>query len=287
MRYLASFLLLFILGHGASSQEPLDSVYSEAELEDSISSFSIRPVKHLKRLLKKLMMQIELDALKQVKDDRMYQFEATYTLDGFPPFTASCILPAKIDSIPRSIFITNSFDAFLKNVRLKGPYNMTSEDTIRLKRILYDAVDKFCHPYNREKDFNFEVNWPFMFAPHLSYRQIVRFCNVTAYSIDDASGRSVFRIHLTKKSRLRPGASIGNWILPGYKVDAYFDSKTLQMTQLKFGSRGPSLRWKTTQNLQQYDYDIIDGKPILVRHKKIGIFDGKIKERDNLYIINQ
>ena len=73
----------------------------------------------------------------------------------------------------------------------------------------------------------------------------------------------------------------------GYKVDAYFDSKTLQMTQLKFGSRGPSLRWKTTQNLQQYDYDIIDGKPILVRHKKIGIFDGKIKERDNLYIINQ
>lgn len=122
----------------------------------------------------------------------------------------------------------------------------------------------------------------------MSYRQIVRFCDVTAYSIDDASGRSVFRIHLTKKNRLRPGASIGNnYVFPGYKVDAYFDSQTLRMTQFKFGIHRQSLRWKTYQHVEQYDYELVDGKPILKRFKRIRAFNGKIKERDNFRLINQ
>ena len=287
MKYLTPILLLLMLGHEVFSQEPLDSVYLAAEMEDSISSFAIRPLKHSNKLLKQLMKQIELDALQQVNEDRKYQVEATYTLDKLPPFTASCILPAKIDSIPIKGFTADSLDLFLENISLKGPYKLTEKDSIRLKQILFDTASSFCHRDKHKKKCELEINWPYMFAPYISYRKIARFCNVTAYSIDDASGRSVFRIQLTKKDRLRPGASIGNYVLPGYKVDAYFDSRTMQMTQFKFGTRGPSLRWKTTQTLRQYDYDIKDGKPILKRYQKIGVFDGKIKERTTLRIIDK
>ena len=136
MRYLTVILLLLMLGHEASSQEPMGSVYSETEMEDSISSLAIIPVKHPKRLLKKLIEQIELDALQLANDNRMYQLEAYYTLDGFPPFTASCNFPSRIDSIPVSIFVTNSLGVILKNVSIKGPYELTDKDSIRLKKIL-------------------------------------------------------------------------------------------------------------------------------------------------------
>ena len=61
MKYLLHILLLFVWVQGAAfAQEPFDSVRWE-EMEDSLGSVTIKPVKHPKRLLKQVINRIHKD----------------------------------------------------------------------------------------------------------------------------------------------------------------------------------------------------------------------------------
>ena len=61
MRYLTVILLLLMLGHEASSQEPMGSVYSETEMEDSISSLAITDNLFAGKLINMLSSMVQVD----------------------------------------------------------------------------------------------------------------------------------------------------------------------------------------------------------------------------------
>ncbi|MBP5394048.1 MAG: hypothetical protein J6Y59_09565, partial [Bacteroidaceae bacterium] len=81
----------------ASSQELPDSTFLDAEMEDSMSLLSIKPVKHPKKLLKQIFERFNED-LKETHMSRRYIVEGTFRKSKFPPFSAKGIYTVEGDN---------------------------------------------------------------------------------------------------------------------------------------------------------------------------------------------
>ena len=121
-RILFLFSILFSLS--AFGQEPLDSV-SFAEMEDSISGMTIRPVENPKELLDSIITQLIRDWEKKSGVAHWYRVEnRTFPFPEHPtyPVVSSRLFPGESGIVPRSIGPAECFS-------FEGPVKLSRADS--------------------------------------------------------------------------------------------------------------------------------------------------------------
>ena len=223
-RWLLIFFLLWAVQTFA--QEPKDSAFWE--VEDSVSSLAIKPVKKPKKLLNSIIDQLLLDLEKkpQVKN---YMCELVNVERISVPWTIRHTLSAKA-GIRLETINTGEF-------RYEGPYKLTSKDStflslpIDLSRYspILENIDNISKDVEMSKSAVFK-------------KLMQTFYDVKVYSITDNSGRGVYRVTFSPKKR---EITQDNWeyYLMTIAGTAYFDSNTLHLTRIKGEVRYPRHPW--------------------------------------------
>lgn len=281
MKYLLHILLLFVWVQGAAfAQEPFDSVRWE-EMEDSLGSVTIKPVKHPKRLLKQVINRIHKD-LQEAHQGRSYRVEGTFRKGSSPPFSASCIYHVEGDNgleIAEPLYRdTNNIKApQLEDLCYEGLYKLNTQDSISMRFNLI-ALLQFSpsHSSNHYTGIYYPV------SPFVYYEETARWYNVEAYEFDDGSDRGAYRILLEKKkdrNLWKPGDR--NFWIPDIKFTAYFDRRALRITKircqhiLKKGNPYPFNNVDDMCIRYQADYDEEMGTPVLKQIRYIQTSDKK------------
>lgn len=223
-----ALLLLCLLSWvlSASSQEPIDSAF--VEMEDSMSSLSIKPVKKPKKLLNSIIDQLLLDMEKkpQVKN---YLFESVNLERISVPWTIRHTLSAKA-GIRLETINTGEF-------RYEGPYKLTSKDSTFLS--LPIDLSRYS-PILENIDY---ISIDGEMSKSAIFKKLMQtFYDVKVYSITDNSGRGVYRVTFSPKKR---EITQDNWkyYIMTVTGTAYFDIHTLHLTRIKGLVRYPRNRW--------------------------------------------
>ena len=238
-------LLLLLWAVQAFSQEPLDSTFWE--MEDSVSSLAIMPVKKPKKLLERVIKQVCLD-IERKRVNAKYKVEATFGVGSKTPFTASCIFSADA-----GLDLENTK---IEQFQYEGPFELSSQDSTLIKGWLFTYVGlSIIRPNQLILDLD-GVN-----SPSERFRKIIaafRHDVITAYSIRDDAGRGAYRISYEPENQKAYNTrQVGT---------AYFDAKTLHITQFKGKTTLPGYR---TSISYQIDYD--DKAPVVKQIKATGI----------------
>lgn len=211
--------VLFLFGLFAYGQTPLDSTYQWAEMEDSVKAISILPIKEPKGLLDSIIRQLIHDG--ELKPN-LYKYEynwTNYANTTREPIIVKAIMPAHSGL---TIELTGEKDS----IYIKGlPYL-----TEGLYRQISFAIAIGIEPpriYQLAKDISYAENMSLYDA----FKDLMRAYHIKVYSITDETGRGVYRVNFARK-RLRH-------LMPQMKFEtvfngvAYFDYKTLRLTQVK------------------------------------------------------
>lgn len=211
--------VLFLFGLFAYSQTPLDSTYQWAEMEDSVKAISILPIKEPKGLLDSIIRQLIHDS--ELKPN-LYKYEynwTNYANTTREPIIVKAIMPAHSGL---TVELTGEKDS----IYIKGlPYL-----TEGLYRQISFAIAIGIEPpriYLLAKDISYAENMSLYDA----FKDLMRAYHIKVYSITDETGRGVYRVNFARK-RLRH-------LMPQMKFEtvfngvAYFDYKTLRLTQVK------------------------------------------------------
>ena len=239
-------LLLLLWAVQAFSQEPLDSTFWE--MEDSVSSLAIMPVKKPKKLLERVIKQVCLD-IERKRVNAKYKVEATFGVGSKTPFTASCIFSAEA-----GLDLENTK---IEQFQYEGPFELSSQDSTLIKGWLFTYVGLSIIRGNQIILDLDGVN-----SPSERFRKIIaaffRHDVITAYSIRDDAGRGAYRISYGPENQKAYNTrQVGT---------AYFDAKTLHITQFKGKTTLPDRR---TSISYQIDYD--DKAPVVKQIKATGI----------------
>ena len=272
----------------ASSQEPSDSLF--LEVEDSVSSLAIKPVKKPKKLLNSIIDQLLLDLEKkpQVKN---YMCEFVNVERISVPWTVRKTLSAKA-GIRLETINTGEF-------RYEGPYKLTSKDSTFLS--LPIDLSRYS-PILENVDIDGEMSKSAIFK-----KLMQTFYDVKVYSITDNSGRGVYRVNYSpKKSQVTES----NWeiMMYTYTGTAYFDSNTLRLTQVKavrtrnkapegvsvfsitpitpLSPSAASLASSTYRKRYQIDYDGSGTKPIIKQIRIVVTEDNKVIAKTKVQKLN-
>ena len=210
----------------ASSQEPIDSAF--VEMEDSMSSLSIKPVKKPKKLLNSIIDQLLLDLEKkpQVKN---YMCEFVNVERISVPWTIRHTLSAKA-GIRLETINTGEF-------RYEGPYKLTSKDSTFLS--LPIDLSRYS-PILENIDY---ISIDGEMSKSAIFKKLMQtFYDAKVYSITDNSGRGVYRVTFSPKKR---EITQDNWkyYIMTVTGTAYFDIHTLHLTRIKGLVRYPRNRW--------------------------------------------
>ncbi len=269
MKHLLQVLFLFALAHGAAfAQISLDSAFWD-EKEDSLSSLAIKPVKHPKKLLKQVINRLHKD-LQETHQARSYRVEGTFRRGSRPPFYASCIYHVEGDNgleiVEPSNRDTNSIKApKLEDFCYEGLYGLNREDSIYALFYLVDIL-KFS-PSHSSNNY-YQAYYPP--SPFIYYEETARWYDVKAYEINYGQERGAYRILLKKKKDryLWRSGDKNHWI-PDIEFTAYFDQRSLRITQLKgqqIAKKGQAYPFdKMTDSCTRFqaDYDEKTGTPVL------------------------
>ena len=246
MKRLLPILFLLCAAQGFC-QTPLDSAFWE--MEDSVSSLAIMPVKNPKKLLERVVKQVYLD-IERKRVNARYKVEATFGVGSTTPFTASCIFSADagLDLVE---------NLKIEQFQYKGSFELSSRDTTLIKESLLTYITLSIIRQNQLILDLEGVN-----SPSERFRKIMaafeRRKVVTAYSIRDDAGRGAYRIsYEPENQKAYYTRQIGM---------AYFDAKTLHITQFKGKTTLPGGR---TSISYQIDYD--DKAPVVKQIKATGI----------------
>ena len=246
-------ITLLVWSLSASSQELSDSAYWETEMEDSVSSFAIKPIKRPKKLLKQVIEKIILDAHQKPKTNR-YQIEATFGEGSPSSFAVTCNFSAEAGFGLEKLK--------LEKFHYEGPLKLTLRDTISIESFLLNWAA--VNPVRMHKEY---FSWNEIKSSNDILKKTIEGLDehiITAYNISDASGRAVYRISFEPKKRKYYATEITG--------TAYFDSTTLRMTQFKgethvgYGSR---IRY-------QIDYEEKGKTPVVKQINMIGAKDDMI-----------
>ncbi|MBQ7463192.1 MAG: hypothetical protein IJS63_13270 [Bacteroidaceae bacterium] len=264
MKHLMTLLLLLTWAQMGLAQVPLEFAYSEAEKEDSVSALAITPLKpaQTRKLLKRVIKQFRQD-FEQEHDVVKYHIDATFNRDSLAPFSVRAAAGFAFDSYA---------SLRMHEFKYEGPYRLNHADTAYIcnyletfLRLSPNYVPPLLH---LDTSFHGPIDkGPLL--PFEKYGETVFYYNVTAYSIVDAAGRSIYRIVFARNGEKR----IGIDHVYGKKYDvgeltgtAYFDCSTLHMTQFKGNARlmhyGHVIRIR-----YQNDYDENKGKLVLRQTK--------------------
>lgn len=245
MKHLLPIILL-LWTIQASAQEALDSAFWE--MEDSVSSLAIMPVKKPKKLLERVIKQVCLD-MERKRVNARYKAEATFGIGSTTPFTASCIFSADagLDLVE---------NVKIEQFQYEGPFELSSRDTTLIKESLLTYISLSIIRQNQLILDLEGVN-----SPSERFRKVMAAFErrkVTAYSIRDDAGRGAYRISYEPENQKAYNTrQIGM---------AYFDAKTLHITQYKGKTTLPGGR---TNIRYQIDYD--DKVPVVKQIKATGI----------------
>jgi len=243
------------------------------EKEDSLSTLSIKPVKHPKSLLKKVIAQFQEDMLQY--EEGTYQIDAIFRRDSLAPLSVKCIVPANAgitfdETHPEFYESTNNFTC-------EGPYKLFRSDKT--------YIGNYLRAFARLSPVRVPWFWQVPIGPRLPYFRIqgvhladplypldkynttTCYYDISAYHIVDTSGRGVYRFVFDRNEVIRVFKYAGRKYNVGEVTGmAYFDSRTLHITKFKGRARLISdqhvilLRYNI-------DYDITDNKSVLRRIK--------------------
>jgi hypothetical protein len=247
MKRVLLLLCVLLWVFSASSQELPDSAKLMAEMEDSISSLYIKPIRKPEKLLKRIIQRLQYD-LQQKHEVGKFRVDANFSQDTLTPFSASCVVSAEagvgLDKVEVETF------------NYEGPYELTSTDSIDIKHFLLQFAT--LSPVHAHK-----AHWETYKAKSslVNYKETMKCYNVTADSIADGSGRSVIRFRFNWKKK--QGADFDWEQYNGEIIGiAYFDSRTLQLKRFKGGAYLPSLKYITRLYFQN-DYEEKGKTPVL------------------------
>ena len=217
-------------------------------MEDSVSSLAIMPVKNPKKLLERVVKQVCLD-IERKRVNARYKVEATFGVGSKTPFTASCIFSAEAGLDLENVKI--------EQFQYEGPFELSSQDSTLIKGWLFKYVGlSIIRPNQLILDLD-GVN-----SPSERFRKIIaaffRHDVITAYSIRDDAGRGAYRISYEPENQKAYNTrQVGT---------AYFDAKTLHITQFKGKTTLPDRRTSIS-----YQIDYYDKAPVVRQIKATGI----------------
>ena len=229
MRRLVFIISILSWGLGAYTQVPSDFAFS-GEKEDSMSTLSIRPVHKPKEMLRKIMKRLHSD-LKQKHGARKYKVEATFWVDMFPSFFASCTLPVEGDNgleILGAPFELKRLVEDVEDFHYEGQ-DISGGDSISLKKELLRSI-----AFSPTHASNYYSNGDHARSPFVRYEETTRWFKIDVYEIWYGSERSMYRVDMVKKKdrRLFRFGDSFFWRYD-YTVSALFDCHTLRIIQIK------------------------------------------------------
>ena len=273
MKHLLTIFLL-VWAIQAFGQEPLDSAFWDVEMEDSVSAMAIKPLDPLqtKTLLKQIIKRFKQD-LKQKHEVCKYRTDATFIRETLAPFSVSRITYGKPGIALH--YPDDDFKLFLfPKFSYEGPYELTNRDSLYIGHYL-NTFPKICPNYlpwvlhlyyTVHGHIDKEALLPFE-----DYNETLQYYKVTAYSIFDAAGRSVYRFIFARNGVKRYGKDV----VYGKKYDvgelvgtAYFDSQSLRILQFNGKGRVPTEDHVINIRFQN-DYDEDKGSPALRQTKLV------------------
>ena len=243
-------LLFMFLLHSAAAvygQIAPDSIYS-VEKEDSVSSLAIKLLKpsQTRKLLKQIIERFQLD-LQQEHEMGKYRIDATFSRDTLAPFSVSRTITAKAGVALSRSDVTSTIYEY----DYQGTYKLNRQDSIYIGGYLnqFAQLSPDHVPYvspismGRRTPYgpslrNMWIHVGNALLPLRDYKTTSYYYKVEAYSIDDASGRGVYRIIFSRNGESR----LIKYGDKKYDVGeltgtAYFDSSTLSMTKFKGKAR--------------------------------------------------
>ncbi len=257
MRQIYIILITLFWSLSASCQELPDSAKLMAEMEDSISGMTIRPVENPKELLDSIITQLLRDWEKKSGVAHWYRVEnRTFPFAEHPtyPVVSSRLFPGESGIVPRSIGAAECFS-------FEGPVKLSRADSAGIM-------------FNLSGYFNYSPILQFISVCTVSYNKsnreifekLMSMYDVKVYSITDESGRGVYRVNYTPNRKI----TSSNWRYYEFMVTglAYFDCKTLRIKQAKGDISScwnyPKLT-VTPGNSYQIDYEMEGEIPVLKR----------------------
>ena len=251
-RWLPIFLLLGAVQ--ALAQEPLDSAFLDAEIEDSISAMSIKPIKRPKKLLDSIIVQVILDS-EQKPLVCKYRTACTTGLHTSSPTTSSCILHAIANIQVKS---TGKGEEF----RYDGPRRLTNlHDTASVYSALKSCLDG-------DYMLGLVQKCADETSVFQSFKYLMSLHHIKVYRISDEKGRGVYRVDFSPRKNIGYGYH-------GFKYNgtAYFDRNSLRLNQIETDKISPSsfdIMGRQAETLihticQHYrmDFEVVDGKPVV------------------------
>lgn len=266
MRRLLFILSLLAGALGATSQEMLPPPFS-AEMEDSVSALAIKPLKpsQMRKLLKQVIKRFKRDS-EQEHEVSKYRIDATFNRDTLAPLSVCCTVSAEAGiAFPH---LSEALQAH--EFKYEGPYKLTRMDSIYIGHYLntfpllspnhVPSVIHLLYGFHGHIDKG-------TLLPFENYGETLLYYKIAAYRIANAAGKSVYRFVFTRNGMER----FGKDQVYGKKYDvgeltgtAYFDSKTLRITQFKGYVRLPT-ESHVLHIRYQNDYDEEDDSPVLRR----------------------
>lgn len=185
-RWLPIFLLLGAVQ--ALAQEPLDSAFLDAEIEDSISAMSIKPIKRPKKLLDSIIVQVILDP-EQKPLVCKYRTACTTGLHTSGSNTSSCILHAIANIRIKS---TGKGEEF----RYDGPRRLTNlYDTASVYSALKSCLDG-------DYMLGLVQKCADETSVFQSFKYLMSLHHIKVYRISDEKGRGVYRVDFSPRKTL-------------------------------------------------------------------------------------
>lgn len=255
------------------AQVPLDSAYRDIEMEDSISSLAIKPIKHPSGVLSKIVNKVLEDWEQQPKACK-YRIEETARINTPSMYTVKAILLADAN-----IMMTSKD---LEELTYSGSSKLTRGDSALIRSSLMLGAEvngilcliQFASSSKK-------------ITKHYAFRQLMRAYHIKVYSISDASGRGVYRVDFSPKKKRNEDF---NWRydLDSFTGSAYFDSNTFHVTQVKVDNvyRGSSFisyrpsKKPTASPTNRYryymDFDVKGGMAVIKQIRSAIFKDNKL-----------
>ena len=260
-------ILCVLCSLSISSQEFFDSIYWEKEMEDSISAMAIKPVEHPEELLLQALERLEKD-LQQKHSKRDYKVEAVFNIRTPPPLFVNRTFTIQDD---------NGIDIMAPNhhvedgpLRFEGPFRMTVSDSTNIEF----AIDcSYSHRIHVEHKI---IRWQYMdlsrgfndCALDKVYKGLLNVYDVTAYIIEDGTGRSVYRIHLDER---KPKNERDLIFYINQRMKWYLDGQSFCTKQINSYSSGNGY-----QTIYRHDFEEENGSPILKKAIEIKAWGRKV-----------
>lgn len=277
MKHLLPIILLLCAVQGFA-QEPQDSTSWDVEMEDSVSAMAIRPVEHPEGLLLQALQHLEKD-LQQKHSKRDYNVEAIFNVRTPPPLFVNRTFSIQDDN---GIDIMNPQYSIEEGpMHFEGPFRMTVRDSTDIE---FEVSCSYSHSVHLEHK---QIRWQYMnisnaltrFTSDKVYKGLLNVYDVTAYIIEDETGRGIYRLHLDER---KPEKQRDMIFYNNHKMKWYLDSQSLCIKQINSYSSG-----NRYQTIYRHDFEEENGSPILAKAVEISAWGGNVMHKVTITLIEE